>query len=791
MKTAVEHTFTGTTELTSNPYDYSKTMIGSLMKQYTGALSTDKYVSIPPPILQNNLEATLQSFFIPHVYQWSTNIYWIFSGSNATAAATRTVSLHEYDSTAHTITWKGFITLSGTTIAGVKTIRGLRSFVYEHTTGTVSTAGSSTTITGDTTAFQTERIAVGARIGFGTTDPTAVVTWYEITAIASNTSLTISAPVNLAAGTSYVIEEIRIALDISNATLYNGGVHLIKGLNYGTFTSGGTTIIEASTTDNVRASYLLRDKAPQTFTIDITTPATVSCNGHGFVAGDLVSFSTSGATPTGATINTTFYVSATGLTANAFQFSTTLGGASVATTGTQSGTHTLHSGLLNIGMGCANDDFVSNTEHDLYVLNNDNATTTRIHKFNLRASLTVSGGISTSAWVYKTLGLATVGTVQQVGNGRIFTVNHGSASGIKSLYFVTASRVYRCKLADVTSNSSTWLSDYMLENPPGTITTNLATAAILQVDYSSVLDRLLISTTLAGRHPVYVTTYDPNNPQFEKMFGQITNRTKLTTTAAGASDAFFNPAALTMWTEGGRLFAMPSVVTSGLNWLGILAIGADGYYGTATGQKVITPRLATPNVSQFYRAYMQASHYTGSYELGYNPEPVRMYYRTSGIDDDSGSWTEIISGDLSGASPGTHIQFMLLFDVLGELCVPKKVYSVACTYEDDSVDSQDSHYLSSADLSSKTTKTFAWKHSVAFGTAVPRLKIRLYNAITGGILDTDDSTTQTGTWEKTTDGGSNWVAYNDTDKGNELTFIRFTPASIPDNIQVKAILTIY
>ena len=73
---------------------------------------------------------------------------------------------------------------------------------------------------------------------------------------------------------------------------------------------------------------------------------------------------------------------------------------------------------------------------------------------------------------------------------------------------------------------------------------------------------------------------------------------------------------------------------------------------------------------------------------------------------------------------------------------------------------------------------------------LPTLGIRLYNAITGGILDDDNSVTRTGTWEKTIDGGTNWTTYNTTDKGNELTFIRFTPASIPDNVQVRALLTL-
>ena len=788
MKVAVEHTFTGPTILSSDTYDSTKTILGSMIKQYTGALPTDKYVSVPPPILSNNLELTLQSFYMPHVYKWSDNIYWIFSASNAAAAVTRNISLHEYNSTSHTITWKGFITLSGTTILGVKTIRGLRSFITTHSTGTVSTSGLSTTVTGVGTDFQTARIAVGARIGFGTTDPTAVTTWYEITAIASDTSLTINAAANISSGV-YVIEEIRIALAVTNATLYNGGIHLIKGLNYGTFSSGGTTILEATTVDNIRASYLLRDKVNQTFTVAVATPATFTAVGHGFVAGDLVSFSTTG-TLTGPTINTTFYVIATGLTADAFQVSATLGGAAIACT-VQSGTHTVYSGNLNIGMGIPTDDFVSNTEHNVFFLNSDNATTVRITKFNLRSALTVIGGISISAFIFKTLGMATVGTVQQINNGRIFTVNHGAAAGIKSLYFVTSSRVYRSSMVDITNNSSIWLSDFMLENPPGTITTNLITAALMQVDFSERLDRLLISTTLAGRHGIYVTPYDTSSPQFEKIFGQINNRTKLTTSDSNSSDGMFLGGAMTMWTEDGVLFGIPNITTTGLNWLGVFYIGADGYYADNTNQYIITPKLETTGVSQLYRVYVQTNQYSGNITLGYTPEPIRIYYRTSGIDDNSGAWTETISGDLSGVSPGTHIQFKILIEVLGEFCVPREVYSICCIYENDAVDSQCINYLGCSDLSNKTTKTFAWKHSLAFGTPVPRLKIRLYNAITNGILDTDDSITQTGTWEKTIDGGSNWIAYNTTDKGNELTFIRFTPASIPDNVQVRALLTLY
>lgn len=76
-------------------------------------------------------------------------------------------------------------------------------------------------------------------------------------------------------------------------------------------------------------------------TVTIASPAVVTLNAHGFTAGTPIVFSTSGALPTGIIAGTTYYVISTGLTANTFQFSTTVGGSAVNTSGSQSGTHTI------------------------------------------------------------------------------------------------------------------------------------------------------------------------------------------------------------------------------------------------------------------------------------------------------------------------------------------------------------------------------------------------------------------------------------------------------------------
>jgi hypothetical protein len=80
----------------------------------------------------------------------------------------------------------------------------------------------------------------------------------------------------------------------------------------------------------------------RTVTMTIASPAVVTLATHGFLAGQAIQFFTTGALPTGVTAGTTYYVSATGLAAGTFQFSATRGGASVNTSGTQSGVHSVY-----------------------------------------------------------------------------------------------------------------------------------------------------------------------------------------------------------------------------------------------------------------------------------------------------------------------------------------------------------------------------------------------------------------------------------------------------------------
>lgn len=74
-------------------------------------------------------------------------------------------------------------------------------------------------------------------------------------------------------------------------------------------------------------------------TITIATPGVVTLAAHGLSNGDRVSFTTSGALPTGLTAGAVYYV--VNAATNTFELSATSGGSSIATSGSQSGTHTL------------------------------------------------------------------------------------------------------------------------------------------------------------------------------------------------------------------------------------------------------------------------------------------------------------------------------------------------------------------------------------------------------------------------------------------------------------------
>jgi hypothetical protein len=148
-----------------------------------------------------------------------------------------------------------------------------------------------------------------------------------------------SCPINM-----NLIEEGFITKDTGCALFGTATTSLFHSLfNYKL--KNGTNYIIGATGDRLKkyntTSLDWEDITSGTVTMTIATPCVVSQTAHGLKAGSKIVFSTTGALPTGLTAGTTYYVIAAGLTADAFEVSTSLAGPAVNTSGTQSGTHTI------------------------------------------------------------------------------------------------------------------------------------------------------------------------------------------------------------------------------------------------------------------------------------------------------------------------------------------------------------------------------------------------------------------------------------------------------------------
>lgn len=77
------------------------------------------------------------------------------------------------------------------------------------------------------------------------------------------------------------------------------------------------------------------------FTVTIASPGVFTLKNHDLLDDDRISFITSGALPTGLSVDTFYYIISDGLDDDNFRVSATRDGSAINTSGTQSGTHYL------------------------------------------------------------------------------------------------------------------------------------------------------------------------------------------------------------------------------------------------------------------------------------------------------------------------------------------------------------------------------------------------------------------------------------------------------------------
>jgi len=314
---------------------------------------------------------------------------------------------------------------------------------------------------------------------------------------------------------------IRIFLATTGSVLINGGVFMINGLSATDFVPVGFPTIPMATGSNQKAVYFLQNPAAQgvshvmtvaaglsldtantkiylhngvaathqfhtfdystspdapgqTFTITIAAPGVVTATAHGYSNNDPIALYTTGALPTGLTasnaVTQTVYF-ARNVTANTFELSATSGGASITTTGVQSGVHTVRRAF-----GASN-------------------TMTYVTTGNLPAL---------------------VGTLLQTNSEQYSTPQSGANSGFPCICFSTSSQLYTGRVSELTAAAVTWPS-LQTVNLLGT-SNQIVSPSNINFQYSQTVDRYVFQTATS----IIISKQFVNN-QISQVAGGVSN----------------------------------------------------------------------------------------------------------------------------------------------------------------------------------------------------------------------------------------------------------------------------
>lgn len=129
---------------------------------------------------------------------------------------------------------------------------------------------------------------------------------------------------------------------------YNGDIYCFRD-NAGATACGMWKATTSGWTAVTLGRELLFAALTKTVTMTIAAPGVVTWTGHGLTNGVAVVFSTTGALPTGLVAGTIYYV--VNAAAGTFEVAATIGGASITTSGSQSGTHTATSPSVEVTDG--------------------------------------------------------------------------------------------------------------------------------------------------------------------------------------------------------------------------------------------------------------------------------------------------------------------------------------------------------------------------------------------------------------------------------------------------------
>jgi hypothetical protein len=436
-----------------------------------------------------------------------------------------------------------------------------------------------------------------------------------------------------------------------------------------------------------------------------------------------------------------------------------------------------------IPIGLIMEDKTSFTNQELYSLSYLSSTTSSIQKFNIRSPLTVVGGVSNSPF------LLTTGSQSHGGTNMGFF--NSFIKGTNNNYYINYyTRIGRVIPANIVSGSTTFISDTMVENPPGSAVTFSTSSQLQGFHYLEKSQRFYIPN-LQGTFRHYVTPYiSGSTTTFERV--ALTNDTVQTNTYTVFSidepTANYISSPIRSYYFDELSYIVRDVATNN-NIIYALPLEADKQYHTTTNAYIITPEFSTPSATTYNKIYVKSKSYFNEDRFIVPTENFDIYYRTSGITADTGSWVLVgQNGDISSSS-GSSIQFKLTFKTIGNNCIPSKIYGISMSYYENNTPLSTTYYDPSIENTNIGSQIFSWRQSSIFNDQIPNLNINIYN-VTGSTLLLSDSVSGStnGIWQYSSNDGNTWNSWSSSANtvGN---YIRYSASTLSaSGLIVKPIL---
>jgi uncharacterized delta-60 repeat protein len=252
-------------------YDSTKTVLGPDIYQFSASNTYDYYIGPNTTAFRDiTQDSGVSNWGDLDVITYSGNTQWIFVLKGFAATTTTIdIGMYEFNKINFNYNYIGSVSCTATDTSN-RSNQGIKANLDYYTGGTVEVSGTS--VTGTSTDWISNRIPIGARIGFGSTNPGDISTWYRI----SNYPLMNSTPTLL----NGIVSTMEV--DPLSGDLYIGGTFTTySGVSVGRLakiSSGGT--LDTTFNTNIGTGF---NTSPFLIRID--------SSGKIYVGGDFVTYS--------------------------------------------------------------------------------------------------------------------------------------------------------------------------------------------------------------------------------------------------------------------------------------------------------------------------------------------------------------------------------------------------------------------------------------------------------------------------------------------------------------------